>query len=73
MHDEWQTLRESMRELADAYAGTDPTNAYRYRQEAEEFSELQLPLDAGVLAERLIEATAVRARWAARMRRSAKP
>lgn len=71
--EDWQTLRESLRELADAYVGTDPKNAHRYREEVEEFCDLPIPIDATVLAERLAEATAVRARWAARMRRNRKP
>jgi hypothetical protein len=70
IEDGWRKLREAVRDLADGYAGTDPRNAYRYRDEAAEFCGLLTPADRREFEARQEEAETLRRCWSARLRRS---
>ncbi len=65
----WLELCTGLRELAEGYAATDPSNAWRYRQEVDEFIGLTPPHDAATHALREAEADAIRRRWGSRLRR----
>lgn len=68
--DDWKELCETLQQMAEGYASTDPINAWLYRQEAEEFCSLKSPVDEDSLV--LLEAAAetVKLRWGTRIRDS---
>ena len=44
--DDWSQLRQTMLDMAEGYAATDPLNGWRYRQEVAAFVGLEPPADA---------------------------
>ena len=68
--DDWNELCETLRQMAEGYASTDPTNAWQYRQDADEFCALKSPIDEGSLTLLEAEAAAVKLRWGNRLRDS---
>lgn len=71
--DGWMGLRRAVRDLAEGYAGTDPANAYRYREEAVAYLASPRPVDDDEFAARQREADALRQTWAARLRLGNRP
>ena len=67
MVDEWEELRQTVQSVAEAFAATDPPNAWQYRQEAADFCAQRAPESEDSLVAREREAEALRQRWKERI------
>ena len=65
--DEWENLRTLIRDMAEGYAATDPTQAFLYRREAFDFWHLEAPTDDYRLKVRRHEAELLKQLWTRRI------
>jgi hypothetical protein len=68
--DDWNELAETMLQMAEGYAVTDPPQGYLYRGEANQFAALPAPASEDELSLREIEAEAIKRSWTERLRRN---
>ncbi|HEX6985769.1 MAG TPA: hypothetical protein VF170_10340 [Planctomycetaceae bacterium] len=65
LEEAWHVLCESVRDCAEGYAATDPSNAYLYRRDAEWFCDKDAPRNDEELLDRHAQAAGLRESWGA--------
>ena len=68
--DAWLELRQTVLDMAEGFAATDPFQASFYRHEAREFGWLDAPANERTLRAREEEAQFLRRVWANRLQRT---
>lgn len=67
--DDWRELCETVRDTAEGFAATDPSDAWLYKSEASAFCAQPEPVDRDEFGRLEAEAATLRQRWSERFRK----